>query len=61
MRHALIDQEEGDWVAALFELLHGAEGAFAGVGPHHAVLGAIATAQVTLHCPEDLRVVIYRE
>src|SRR5690606_7452016 len=60
LRHALVDQEEGDVVATQLGLLRELQSALAGVGPQHAVRLAVVTAQVPGHGGENGRVVIDR-
>ena len=58
--HALVGEEEGDDVAALFELGGDVEGGLSGGGAEDAVVLAVLAAEVLDDCFEDADVVIDR-
>ena len=60
LRHAVIDQEQGQRLAALLELVEQIERALAGAGREHAIVFGVLAAQIALDGFQNFGVVVNR-
>jgi hypothetical protein len=61
LRHAVIDQEQSQRLAALPELIEQGEGGRAGVGREDAIVGSVLAAQIALDGLQDVGAVVDRQ
>ena len=58
LRHAVIDQEQGQGLAALLQLIEEGQCGLAGVGRQHPIVGSVLAAQVALDGLQNFGVVV---